>query len=513
MSDSKRLSNPRPEMVSVAQSVASEKNVDPEIVFGALEAAVEKVAKNKYGYDYDIVATVDRKDGTIQIFKRTTVVPDGDLTDENGEPVEFSDFKMLRLKDAQKRDPEMKVGDHIDEELLPVAFGRTNFQAVSQIVKQKIKDAEKQKEYDEFYDKEGVIANGIVKRVEYGSVWVDINGKAEGLIGRRETIPRENLKAGDRVRAVILTVKRDTNGPQILLSRSHPLFLAKLFEAEIPEVYEGVVEVKAVARDPGSRAKVAVTSHESSIDPVGASVGTKGVRIQNIVSELNGEKIDVIEWTPNVAELAVDALAPAKVSKVIVDEEAKRIDAVVEDDQLSLAIGRHGQNVRLASQLLGWGIDVMSEDQSSEKRQRTIKERTDRFITALDIDNVIAHLLVVEGFTEVEDIALVPLAELASIQGFDEGLAKELQSRAKDFLEKEKIRFAQEAKDAGIEDDLALFEGLSQEQILALGASGAKTLASLADLASDELLEILPGMERETADELIMKARSQAYGL
>ena len=509
MIELKQLAKPRPEMVMVAQSVAAEKNVDPEVVFHALEAAVEKVAKNKYGFDYDIVATVDRKDGTMRIYKRTTVVADGELIDENGEEVEFNPAQMIRSADANG----LEAGEYIDEELLPVAFGRTNFQAVSQIVRQEIKKAEKAKEFEEFQDKEGIIVNGLVKRVEYGSIWVDINGKAEGLISRRETIPRETLRVGDRVRAVILSVKRDTMNAQVLLSRSHPMFLAKLFEAEIPEIYEGAVEVKAVARDPGSRAKVAVMSHESSIDPVGASVGTKGVRIQNIVSELNGEKIDVIEWTPNVAELAVDALAPAKVTKVIVDEEAKKIDAVVADDQLSLAIGRHGQNVRLASQLLGWGIDVMSEDQSSEKRQRTIKERTDRFITALDIDNTIAHLLVIEGFAEVSEIAEAELGELAAIQGFDEDLAGELQTRAAAFIAREKERLTAEAKELGINDDLRKFEGLSPDAILILGRTGIKTLADFADLAGDELLELLPSMNIDTASDLIMRARQQAYGI
>ena len=402
------LSLPRPELVAIANSVSLEKNIDTEIVFKALEAAVEKVARNKYGYDYDIVANIDRKDGRITIFKRLTVVGEK-ITDENGEEIEFNPDTMISLADAKKKDATLEIGSHIDEELLPVDFGRSNFQSVRQIVLQKIKSAEKEKEYAEFADKAQTIVNGVVKRSEYGTVYVDINGKAEGIIKRNEGIPRENLHVGDRIRALILDVKRDNNGPQIFLTRSHPQFLAKLFEAEIPEVYEGVIVVKSVARDPGSRAKVAVSTSDASIDPVGACVGMKGSRIQNIVNELAGEKIDVIEWTENVAKLAVDALSPAKVVKVIVDEEAKKIDAIVEDDQLSLAIGRHGQNVRLASQLLGWGIDVMSEDQSSEKRQKDIKERTDKFISALDIDDVIAHLLVVEGFSTVVEIALVPM--------------------------------------------------------------------------------------------------------
>ncbi|MDR1476768.1 MAG: transcription termination factor NusA [Rickettsiales bacterium] len=504
-----KLSMPRPELVAIARSVSDEKNIEAEIVFKALEAAVEKVAKNKYGYDYDIVVDIARGDGTITVYKRTTVVSGEPMLDEDGEEIPFDSNKMILLEDAKKKDTSLEIGSHIDEELLPVDFGRSNFQSVRQIVLSKIKAAEKEKEFAEFEDKASTIINGMVKRVEYGSVYVDINGKAEGLIRRNETIPRENLHVGDRIRALVLEVRRDNNGPQVFLTRSHPLFLAELFRAEIPEVYEGVVEVKAVARDPGSRAKVAVTSHDASVDPVGASVGTKGSRIQNIVNELAGEKIDVIEWTPNVAALVIDALSPAKVSKVIVDEEAKKIDAVVEDDQLSLAIGRHGQNVRLASQLLGWGIDVMSEDQSSEKRKKDIEERTQKFIAALDIDDVIAHLLVVEGFQSVEDVALIDLAELKSIEGFDENLAAELQSRAKAYLEKERAKFAEASKEIGIGEDLSSFDGLDQDAILKLGKAGVKTLDDLADLAADELIETLGdgAMAKGEAEKIIMKAR------
>ena len=508
-----KLSLPRPELVAIASSVSSEKNIDSEIVFKALESAVEKVAKNKYGYDYNIVASINRKDGTITILKRLLVVPNDKITTTEGEEIDFDSNTMIRLKDAQKLDSSLETGSYIDEELLPVDFGRANFQSVRQIVLQKIKSAEKEKEYNEFADKISTIVNGVVKRVEYGSVYVDINGKAEGLIRRNETIPRENLHVGDRIRALILDVKRDNNSSQILLTRSHPMFLAKLFEAEIPEVYEGIIEVKSVARDPGSRAKVAVFAQDSSIDPVGACVGMKGSRIQNIVNELAGEKIDVIEWTTNIATLAVDALSPAKVSKVIVDEEAKKIDAIVEDDQLSLAIGRHGQNVRLASQLLGWGIDVMSEDQSSEKRQKDTKERIEKFINALDIDDVIAHLLVAEGFSDIEEIAYVDIDELKAIEGFDDELAQELQSRAKDYLEKEKASFNKESQKIGIEENLASFEGLTADMILMLGNNGIKTLDDLADLSSDELIDILgtDSITDEQAQKIIMSARAHWF--
>ncbi len=508
----KSLSLPRPELVAIANSVSLEKNIETEIVFHALEAAVEKVAKNKYGYDYNIVAQIDRKDGTITILKRITVVGD-EIFDDEGEPVEFDANKMIKIEDAKKRDEALEIGSFIDEELLPVDFGRSNFQSVRQIVLQKIKSAEKEKEFAEFSDKGTTVINGIVKRVEYGTIYVDINGKAEGIIRRNESIPRENLHVGDRIRALILEVRRDNNGPQIFLTRSHPLFLAKLFEAEIPEVYEGTIEVKSVARDPGSRAKVAVIGHDTSVDPVGACVGMKGSRIQNIVTELAGEKIDVIEWTENVANLVVDALSPAKVAKVIVDEEAKKIDAIVEDDQLSFAIGRHGQNVRLASQLIGWGIDVMSEDQSSEKQRKDVKERTDRFISALDIDDVIAHLLVVEGFSTIEEIALVPLNELQEIEGFDENLATELQSRAKTAVEKEKKEFDAKSKELGIETSLSSFEDLTSEMILTLGQAGIKTIDDLADLATDELQEIVGAdkLNEMTAEKVIMAARKHWF--
>ncbi|MCL2439765.1 MAG: transcription termination factor NusA [Alphaproteobacteria bacterium] len=508
MAKPKIVSFPRPELVAVMNNVAIEKNIAPEIVFDALEQAVAKAGIQKYGHDFNIVATVDREDGTIRIYKRITVVDGTPKIDEiTGEEIPFDANKELLVADAKG----LKVGDVIDEELLPIDFGRAAFQSVKTTVMQKIKSAEKDREFEEFDGKAGSIANGIVKRVEYGSVIVDLNGKAEAIIRRNETIPRENLHVGDRVRAVILEVKRDFSGPQVLLSRSHPLFLSALFAAEVPEVYEGTVEVKAVARDPGSRAKVAVVSHESSIDPVGAVVGTKGSRIQNIVGELSGEKIDVIEWTPNVAALAVDALSPAKVSKVIVDEESHRIDAIVETDQLSLAIGRHGQNVRLASQLLGWGIDVMSEDQSNERRSARTKEISEKFIAALDIDDIMAQLLVIEGFTSVEDIAMVELAELKTIQGFDEDLAAELQSRAKAFIEKEKGAAADKAAALGIAADLAQFDGMTAEILEALAKDGIKSLGDFAGLAADELVELVPSMSEEDAGKLIMKAREIAF--
>lgn len=506
------LSLPRPELIAIANSVSIEKNIELEIVFNALEFAIERVAKNKYGYDYDIIAKIDRHNGRITILKRLLVTSNKIINDE-GEEIEFNPNTMINLNDAIKRNETIKEGEYLYEELMPVDFGRSNFQVVKQIILQKIKSAEKEKEFLEFEDKALTIVNCTIKKVEYGSLYVDINGKAEGLIRRNETIPRENLHTGDRIRALILEVKRDNNGAQILLTRSHPLFLKKLFEAEIPEVYEGVIEVKSVARDPGSRAKVAVFTSDSSVDPVGACVGMRGTRIQNIVNELNGEKVDVIEWTDNIASLTIDALAPAKIAKVIIDEEAKKIDAIVEDDQLSLAIGRHGQNVRLASQLLGWGIDVMSEEQSSGKRQKEIKDRTEKFMTALDIDDVIAHLLVVEGFSRIEEIAFVDPAELLAIEGFDNNLVTELQNRAKTYLEKEKEKFNKASSSLEMDETLKTFEGLSDDMILVLGQNGIKTLDDLADLSTDELIEILgeDKIDKIAADKVIMSARQHWF--
>ncbi len=506
------ISLARPELIAIANSVSLEKNIDIGIIFEALEVAVEKVAKNKYGYDYDIIAKIDRKDGRITIFKRILVVDDKYLTENE---LEFDENKMIYLKDVKKQDNDVAVAGYLYEELMPVDFGRSSFQSAKQIVLQKIKSAEKEKEYDEFCDKQNTIINGIVKRVEYGSVYVDINGKAEAIIKKTECIPRENLHTGDRIRALILEVKRDNSGPQVLLTRSHPMFLKKLFEAEIPEVYEGVIVVKSVARDPGSRAKVAVYSPEPSVDPVGACVGMKGTRIQNIVNELSGEKIDVIEWTDNFAKLVLDALSPAKVAKVIIDEEAQKIEAIVDKEQLSLAIGRYGQNVRLASQLLGWGIDVMSEEQSSEKRQNDIKDRTDKFISALNIDNVIAHLLVVEGFASVEDVAFVSKEELLAIEGFDENIVNELQTRAKKYVEDQKQIFNKKSDELGIKKDLKEFKELDDKSILILAKHNIKTLDDLADLSSDELIEILESgevkMDKDVADNVILEARKHWF--
>ena len=506
------ISLARPELVAIANSVSFEKHIDIDVIFEALEVAVEKVAKNKYGYDYDIIAKIDRKDGRITILKRILIVDDKYLTENE---LEFDENKMIYFKDTKKQDSEIEVGGYLYEELMPVDFGRSNFQSVKQIVLQKIKSAEKEKEYNEFFDKQDTIVNGIVKRVEYGATYVDINGKAEAIIKRTESIPRENLHTGDRIRALILEVKRDNSGPQVFLTRSHPMFLKKLFEAEIPEVYEGVIVVKSVARDPGSRAKVAVFSPEPSVDPVGACVGMKGTRIQNIVNELSGEKIDVIEWTDNFAKLVLDALSPAKVAKVIIDEEAKKIEAIVDKDQLSLAIGRYGQNVRLASQLLGWGIDVMSEEQSSEKRQNDIKDRTDKFISALNIDNVIAHLLVVEGFSSVEEVAYVPKEELIAIEGFDENIVTELQTRAKKYIEDQKQIFDKKSEELGVKKDLKEFAGLDDKSIIVLAKHDIKNLDDLADLSSDELIEILETgdvkIDKDVADNVILEARKHWF--
>jgi N utilization substance protein A len=391
-----------------------------------------------------------------------------------------------------------------------------------QVVTGKVREAERERQFEEFKDRVGEIVNGVVKRVEYGNIVVDL-GRGEGIARRDQSIPRENFNIGDRIRCYIYDVRRETKGPQILLSRAHGGFMAKLFAQEVPEVYDGVIEIRAVARDPGSRAKMAVVSNDSSIDPVGACVGMRGSRVQAVVAELQGEKIDIIQWSPDEATFIVNALAPAEVSKVVMDEEDERVEVVVPDEQLSLAIGRRGQNVRLASQLTGWQIDIMTESQESERRQREFAERTQLFQEALDVDEVIAQLLVTEGFATVEDVAYVDVSEIASIEGFDEDTGAEIQARATDFLDKIAAEYDAKRQELGVEDGLLDIEGLTLPMAVALGEGGVKTVEDLADLVPDDLrgwfetkngervretgvLEAF-GLEPADAEALIMRAR------
>ncbi|MDX2102303.1 MAG: transcription termination/antitermination protein NusA [Alphaproteobacteria bacterium] len=492
---------PRAELLQVADAVAREKTIDREEVLIAMEQAIQKAARSKYGLEHDIRAEIDRSNGEIRIRRFREVVESVD-----NEPVQ------MLLAEAQARNPEAEVGDFIVDPLPPIDFGRIAAQTAKQVIVQRVREAERDRQYREYKDRAGEIINGLVKRVEFGNVTVDL-GRAEAILRRDELLPREVFKVGDRVRAYIADVRREPRGPQIFLSRTHPQFMAKLFAQEVPEVYDGIIEIKAVARDPGSRAKIGVISYDSSIDPVGACVGMRGSRVQAVVGELQGEKIDIIPWSDNPATFVVNALAPAEVAKVVLDEESHRIEVIVPDDQLSLAIGRRGQNVRLASQLTGWAIDIMTEAEESERRQEEFRTRSARFIEALDVDDVIAHLLVTEGFTKVEEVAFIDIEELAGIEGFDEDVATELQNRARTFLEARDTRFDEERRQLGVGEDVATLPHMTPGFMVALGRKGVKSLDDVADLASDELIEIVgkDELSEDDANELIMAARAHWF--
>jgi N utilization substance protein A len=492
----------RPELLLVADAVAREKSIDRDEVLEAMEQAIQKAGRAKYGHEKDIRATIDRKTGDVRLSRWTEIVE----TVENEEtqiPVHIA----LRFK------PDSKVGDFIVDPLPPIDFGRIAAQTAKQVIVQRVREYERKRQFDEFKDRVGEIINGVVKRTEYGNLMVEI-GRAEALLRRDELIPRESFRNGDRVRAYIFDVREEPRGPQIFLSRTHPGFLAKLFAQEVPEIYDGIIEIKAVARDPGSRAKMAVISRDASIDPVGACVGMRGSRVQAVVQELQGEKIDIIPWSPQAATFVVNALAPAEVTKVVMDEEAGRVEVVVPDDQLSLAIGRRGQNVRLGSQLTRWDIDILTEAEESERRQEEFRRRTGLFVEALDVDDVIAGLLVTEGFNTVEELAFTPKDELASIEGFDENVAEELIRRAEQFLVKRDGELTEKRQQLGVTEEVAGMEALTPAMLVALGEKGVKSLDNLADLASDELVEIVgeANMDEQTANDVIMAARAHWFG-
>jgi N utilization substance protein A len=465
------------ELIAIADSVAREKLIDRMIVIEAMEDAIQRAARARYGAENDIRAKLDPTSGDLRLWRVVEVV----------EEVEDY-FKQVSLEDAQNLQPGAGIGDFIVDPLPPIEFGRIAAQAAKQVIFQKVRDAERERQYEEFKDRAGEIITGVVKRVEFGHVVVDL-GRAEGVIRRDQQIPREILRVGDRVRSLISSVRRENRGPQIFLSRAHPDFMKKLFAQEVPEIYDGIIEIKAAARDPGSRAKIGVLSHDSSIDPVGACVGMKGSRVQAVVQELQGEKIDIIPWSPDLATFVVNALQPATVSRVVIDEEEARIEVVVPDDQLSLAIGRRGQNVRLASQLTNSAIDIMTEADASEKRQREFIERSTMFQEELDVDETLAQLLVAEGFGALEEVAYVEAEELSSIEGFDEELAAELQNRAAEALERREAAAREERRELGVEDDLAGMPYLTEQMLVTLGKAGIKTLDDLADLATDELVQ------------------------
>ncbi len=478
------ISANRLELLQIANAVATEKNIDREIVIEAIEEAIQKGAKSRYGAHHDIRAKIDPKTGELALTRHVTIVEDDWQPEDELE--EFNDSAMVRLTDASKRDPEAVVGKEYVETLPPFEFGRVQTQMARQVVTGKVRDAERANQYEEFKDRVGEIVNGTVKRVEYGNTIVDL-GRGEGIMRRDQSIPREVFNIGDRIRTYIYDVRPEAKGPQIMLSRAHPGFMAKLFAQEVPEVYDGVIEIRAAARDSGSRAKMAVLSNDSSIDPVGACVGMRGSRVQAVVAELQGEKIDIIQWNADEPTFIVNALAPAEVSKVVIDEEADRVEVVVPDEQLSLAIGRRGQNVRLASQLTGWQIDIITESQDSERRQKEFSERTTLFQEALDVDEVIAQLLVTEGFATVEDLAFVESYEVAEIEGFDEETAEELQARARDFLEKQAAALDAKRVELGVLDEVMAVPGVTGAIAVALGEGGVKTVEDLADLATDEI--------------------------
>jgi N utilization substance protein A len=489
------------ELLQVADQVAREKNIDREEVVEAMEQAIQKAGRSKYGHEHDIRATIDRRTGEISLkrFREVSETIENEIT-------------QISPEDAKFEKPDAKIGDFLIEDLPPIDFGRIPAQMAKQVIVQRVRDAERQRQFREYKDRVGEIANGIVKRVEYGNVTVEL-GRAEAILRRDETLPREHFKNGDRVRAYIYDVREEPRGPQIFLSRTHPQFMAKLFMQEVPEIYDGIITIKAVARDPGSRAKIGVVSKDSSIDPVGACVGMRGSRVQAVVGELQGEKIDIIPWSGEAATFVVNALAPAEVTKVVLDDISHRIEVVVPDDQLSQAIGRRGQNVRLASMLTGWDIDILTEAEESERRTEETKTRSALFIEALDVDDVIAHLLVAEGFATVEEIAYTEIEELAQIEGFDEDVAAELRDRALNFLEQRDAALSEQRIALGVSDDVAAVEGLTPAMLVALGEKDVKTLDDLADLATDELVEIVgaDAMTAADAEKIIMAARAHWF--
>ena len=491
----------RLELLHVADAVAREKGIERETVIEALEEAIQKAARSKYGAENDIRAEINDRTGEIRLFRCLEVCDE----------IEF-DARQITLDEARDRNPDAQVGDILAEALPPIDFGRIAAQTAKQVIVQKVRDAERERQYQEYKDRISELANGLVKRVEYGNVTVDL-GRGEAVIRRDELLPRENYRPGDRVRGYIYDVRREIRGPQIFLSRTHPQFMSKLFAQEVPEVYDSIIEIKSVARDPGSRAKIGVFSNDSSIDPVGACVGMRGSRVQAVVNELQGEKIDIIQWSPDAATFIVNALAPAEVAKVVLDEDAMRIEVVVPDDQLSLAIGRRGQNVRLASQLTGWDIDILTEAEESERRQEEFRQRSQMFIDTLDVDEVIAQLLVSEGFSAVEEVAYVPIEELAAIEGFDETLGAELRERAEGYLVELNNRLTEERRVLGVTDEMAEVSGLTPAMLVTLGNAGIKTRDDLAELANDELMELLPehGLAEDEANTIIMAARAHWF--
>ncbi len=467
------------ELLQTAEAVAREKMIDPGLVIEAMEESLARAAKSRYGAEMDIRVSIDRKTGKATFTRVRTVI--------DPEEEELENYQaQLTVEQAKQYLDDPKIGDTIVDEVPPVEMGRIAAQSAKQVILQKVREAERDRQYEEFKDRAGTIINGQVKREEYGNVIVDV-GRGEAVLRRNEKIGRESYRPNDRIRCYIKEVRREARGPQIFLSRTAPEFMAELFKMEVPEIYDGIIEIKAVARDPGSRAKIAVISYDSSIDPVGACVGMRGSRVQAVVNELQGEKIDIIPWNEDAPTFLVNALQPAEVSKVVLDEEAGKIEVVVPEEQLSLAIGRRGQNVRLASQLTHLDIDIMTEEEESARRQAEFELRTKLFMDTLDLDEFFAQLLVSEGFTNLEEVAYVEAEELLVIDGVDEDTASELQARARDYLEAENKKALEHARELGAEDSLIDFEGLTPQMVEALAQDDVKTLEDFATCADWEL--------------------------
>ena len=493
---------PRLELIQVAEAVSREKSIDKEEVITAMEEAIEKAARSKYGLERDIRANIDRKNGSINIAQFTEVV----------EIVENESTQMT-YNESQRRNLNVGIGEFYKQSLPPIDFGRIAAQTAKQVISQKVREAERQRQFQEYKERVGEIVVGTIKRVDNQSVTIDL-GRAEAIIKKDQMIPREQLRPGDRLRCFIIEVSEQVKGPQIFLSRASNDFLAALFTQEVPEIYDGIIEIKGVAREPGSRAKISAFSNDPSIDPVGACVGMRGSRVQAVVSELQGEKIEIIPWTDDPVTFVINALAPAVPSKVVMDEDANRMEVVIPDDQLSLAIGRRGQNVRLASQLTGWFVDILTEAEDSEKRQEEFSERSKIFIEALDIDDVIAHLMVSEGFITISDIAEASHEELMSIEGFDEDISSEWSERAQNFVKMENDRIDNALKKLKVKDDLYDFPDLTKSSILTLAENNVKTLDELAELDSGELFGILGDkvfINEDDAGSVIMKARQHWF--
>ena len=505
------------ELLRIVEAVATEKSIDREIILSSMESAIEKAAKTKFGLDNNIRAIIDRESGDINLHKVLKIVET---------PINFNTEISLEHAIEKEKKENVKIGDEIFEQLPQVDLGRVAAQTARNVITQSVREAERQRQYNDFIEKKGEILSGIVKRLEYGNLIVDLN-RAEAIITKDELIPREILKMGDRIKAYCYNVIRENKGQQIFLSRAHPKFMEKLFFQEVPEIYEGIIEIKSATRDPGSRAKICVSSKDSSIDPVGACVGMRGSRVQSVVNELHGEKIDIVHWSEDPAVLVVSALAPAEIQRVIIDDQNRRIEVILTEENLSKAIGRRGQNVRLASKLINYEIDILTEKEESEKRQLEFKDKTEIFIKNLEVDETLGQLLVAEGFSSIEEIHQSTLEEILKIEAIDENTAKELKERAEEYLKKEKEDIGKKLKELGVEDVLINFKGLTPGMLVTLGEKKIKTLKDFADLSTDELIGSYDekqgkrfkiegfleefALAKNEADDLIMNARNIVF--